>query len=513
MLYIKKTNLEILQELYLSPTLGWFPVNITVNTVNPFQDDDVNKTIQLSDSIVVAEWDIDAFVAIYPNHSSYTFKNKGDYSSKIKLLNSDTVYRVNKSEEIESNNLFIELPVEAFQSGKRVHLKNVEVPFTLSGSLTTIGTLSLNSDIDFNRLQYNKDILKTYKDKDLMIDVDKMTNDEYNSFLNLAYRIVGVHFVNMKMVTKQKITYKELEDYRKKSKDYDKPKYDFEEDESGMFNQHKAYSKEAQEQLLKEKEMAQSFIDKIKERAGEMMASAIPEYEDKVNKFLESIEPIKKEHLKLFPIYRAAELFLGKDNNPDGNDICDRFLFFDADSIYDGDINLKKGFIEKLDKFFKDSNILMRPVPLYYNDWKTLFISEPKAVFTSQTAWWTDCREKQSSTKEDREKIVDWLISRFTGNLLVHDKKFESYLFDSDFKPDIKPFKECLEKMAYLKEVKSTYFDLGSFVGTENQYLLDKEDILKTFIYEFACISNFFDFIVGGYNEERKEILLDYHPC
>lgn len=510
MLYIKKTNLEILQELYLSPTLGWFPVNITVNTVNPFQDESVNQTIQLSDSIVVAEWDIDAFVAIYPNHSSYQFKKSGSYSSKIKLLDNDTIRRVNKSEEIESDNLFIELPVDAFQSGKRVHLKTIEVPFTLSGTLTTIGTLSLNSNLDFDKFQHNKSVLKTYKDKDLLIDIDKMTDEEYNSFLNLSYRIVGVHFVNMKMVTKQRLSHKDIEEYRKKNKNYDKPEYDFEEDTSGMFNQHKAYSKEAQEQLLKEKEKAQSFIDKIKERAGEMMAAAIPEYEDKVNKFVESIAPIKREEIKLFPIYRAAELFLGKGNNLDDNDVCNRFLFFDVDSIYDGDSNLKKTFIEKLDDFFINSHILMRPINVYYNEWKTLFISEPVAVFTSETAWWAGCKERRQATKEDREKIVNWLIGRFTNSFLINNKKFESYLFDSDFKPNVQPFKECLEKMAYLKEVKSTYFDLGSFVGKENYYLLDKEDILKTFIYEFACIANFFNFVVGGYNEERREIILDY---
>ena len=65
--------------------------------------------------------------------------------------------------------------------------------------------------------------------------------------------------------------------------------------------------------------------------------------------------------------------------------------------------------------------------------------------------------------------------------------------------------------MAYLKEVKSTYFDLGIFVGPDHFYLLDKEEILKTLIYEFACIANFFSFTVTGYDEERKEVILKFN--
>lgn len=509
--YVKKNSLEILQELYLSPTSGWFPVNMTVNTVNPFQDKDVDKTIKLSDSIVLAEWDIDAFVAIYPNHSNYQFKNIGGYSSKIKILDNETVKRVNQSEEIKSDNLSIELPVDAFQTGKRVHLKNIDIPFTLSGSLTTLGMLSLNSNIDFERFKFDKDILKTYKDEKLLIDISKMTDEEYNSFLNLSYRIIGVHFVNMKMVTKQRITQKELEDYKIKSKEYSKKQYDFEEDDSGMFNQHKAYAKEAQERLLKEKEKTQAFMNIIKEKAGEMMASAIPEYEDKVNKFLDSIYPIKREDLKLFPIYRAAELFLGKGNCLDDNDVTTKFLFFDVDSIYDGDKNLRKTFIEQLDNFFNETGIMMKPIDVYFKEWKTIFISNPGVVFGCSVGEWLGCLHRKESNHVERETVVNWIVNRVVNKITPHDKKFESYLFDSEFTPNIKPFEDCLKKMAYLKEVKSTYFDLGTFVGPDHLYLLDKEEILKTLIYEFACIANFFSFTVTGYDEERKEVILKFN--
>ena len=510
--YIKKNSLEILQELYLSPTSGWYPVNMTVNTVNPFQDESVNRTVQLSDSIVVTDWDIDAFVAIYPNHSSYVFKNIGGYSSKIKAIPDNTIKRLNQSEEIEANNLSIELPIESFRTEDRVHLKNIEIPFTLSGSLTTIGMLSTTSNIDFTKFLFNKDILKTYKDEKLLIEIDKMTEDEYNSFLNLAYRIVGIHFTNIRMVTKQKISQETIDKYKQRHKNYDKKEYDFEEDKSGMFDQHKAYAKEAQERILEEKAKAQSFIDKIKERAGEMMASAIPDYEDKVNKFLNSIAPIRREDLKLFPIYRAAELFLGKGNCLDENDVSTRFLFFDVNQIYDGDLNLMDEFINKLHAFFIEEGIYMHPVKVFYKEWKTIFISAPVVVFTSHLGWWIPYRNEDiEPTKEDRDKIVTWLVSRFTHEMKIFGREFESYLFNSDFTPNTKPFIESLEKMAYLKQVKSTYFSLGEFVGKDNWYLLDKEDILKTLIYEFACVANLFRFRVSGYNEDRREIILEYH--
>lgn len=523
--YIKKTNLEILQELYLSPTSGWYPVNITVNTVNPFRDENINRTVQLSDSIVVTDWDIDAFVAIYPNHSNYMFKKVGGYSSKIKILPENTVKRINQSEEIETTDLSIELPIESFQSENRVHLKNIKVPFSLYGSLTTIGVLSLNSNIDFDKFEFKKDMLKTYKDENLLIETDKMTEDEYNSFLNLSYRIVGVHFTNIRMVTKQKISQDDIDKYRQRNKEYDKKVYDFEEDNSGMFSQHKSYAKEAQERILEEKVKTQAFIDKVKEKAGEMMASAIPHYEDKVNKFLESIAPIRREDLKLFPIYRAAELFLGKGNSLEDTNVFTRFLFFDVEQIYNGDEKLKDDFINKLYKFFIDTNIQMKPIKVFFKEWKTLFISVPELVFTSKVEWWIPYKlettrltiydtlnsHPSKPNEKEREEIVSWIVGRFDNQIKVHDKGFESYLFNSDFKPNVKSFKECLEKMAYLSEVKSTYFNLGAFVGQENLYLIDKEEILKTLIFEFACVADFFNFRVSGYNEDRREIILEYH--
>lgn len=434
--YILKNNLELLDELGFLSTQGWFPIGESVNVFNVFRDKDIEKDTNLADEIMTTDWYIDAILVIYPNHIDYKYKNKPNFSYKIKKITEGSIYRVNNTEEINSNNLSVELPYDVFEHNKKAILLHREIPFKLTGSLTTTSILSTECNIDMERM--NSDILSKmtiYSDK-----MNEMDGETFNSFVNLSYRIAGIKFTSIKSVTKQSISEEEIEKYKeyKKNRKLIKQEYDFDGDLNKGERNTKPFSKDLSKSIEEDQVKANAIKSRIEKQYADIIAYADRDIMKPVSELVASFTKAMN-HYNTYPLYRMYEVIKDPQYKIVGKE---RFMFFTDNDLFlkkeDSDEKVyDKSVIEKIKNFIKEQDLPFRFVRASEFN---VFITKGEYLFGENLSG---------------EELIK----------AMKNERFDSFIFDKEFKEEIneKYLIETIEKMKTGTEV--TYFSWRKFFG------------------------------------------------